>query len=97
MSELNAQLRLDSSEPTLSLLKSDMYSKDMYTESMYARDMYEKQEFPSLSSFLLDKNNSSSPVSFQKDYVFNCYGFFCKQEAKRDQKSSIPVRMRLGD
>ncbi len=90
-SELFAQLTLELSEHKLISEQSSMYTKNMYE-----KDMYAKQEFPSLSSILLAKQKPVSTVTFEKDYVVNCYGFFCKQEVKRDKKTSLPVRMRLG-
>jgi len=90
-SKLFAQLTLELSEHKLLSEQSSTYAKNTYE-----KDMYAKQEFPSLSSVLLAKQKPVNTVTFEKDYVVSCYGFFCKQEVKRDKKTTVPVRMRLG-
>ncbi len=83
ISELSAQLTVQPSD-TLTLISAPI--------------MEQQLAYPDLQSIFLDtETNTASIMSIDKDHVYNThFGFFCKQEAKRDKKSKVPVRMRLG-
>ena len=55
-----------------------------------------KATYPDLETLILQKDAPQGAFSIQKNHVFSEYGFMCKQEAKRDKQTKIPVRMRLG-
>lgn len=52
--------------------------------------------YPDLETLILQKDAPKDAFSIQKNHVYSQYGFMCKEEAKRDKKTGIPVRMRLG-
>jgi len=52
--------------------------------------------YPDLETLILQKDVPQDVFSIQKNLVYSQYGFMCKQEAKRDKQTKIPVRMRLG-
>lgn len=55
-----------------------------------------KTSFPELEALILETESRNTTFSIRKNHVYNQYGFFCKQEASRDKKTTIPVRIRLG-
>ena len=55
-----------------------------------------KVSYPDLETLILQSDTPNSTFSIQKNQVYSQYGFFCKQEAIRDKKTNIPVRVRLG-
>jgi hypothetical protein len=55
-----------------------------------------KVAYPDLETLILQKDVPQDVFTIQKNHVYSQYGFMCKQEAKRDKQTKIPVRMRLG-
>jgi len=82
-SELKAQLSVIASDSLTLITVSEIKTETVY---------------PDLNQTMLDTEVTTlSKLSIDKDHVYNThFGFFCKQEAKRDKKSKVPVRLRLG-
>lgn len=76
----------------LALPVADSDSLTLTTVPIIDKDI----SFPDLESLILQKDTPASTFSIQKNHVYSQYGFFCKQEALRDKKTTVPVRIRLG-